>query len=128
MRALLFLLIIPLLGHAEEYQWKPVCDQDMRSITICSGEKYRFYDDILNQLYQQQMEYLQTETRKELLREAQLSWIEFRDKDCTYSIGKREDSGSIWRASYTSCLTDRTMARIKDLKQFVGCRDNGCAY
>ncbi|WP_366521676.1 lysozyme inhibitor LprI family protein [uncultured Marinobacter sp.] len=94
----------------------------------CTGEMLEFYEDQLDHLYSIQMNHLQTESRKMLFKEAQLAWKSFRDKDCLYSVGKRENSGSIWPAARNACLAERTKSRVEQLEAYVACRDNGCPY
>ena len=128
MRFILFLLIIPSLCFADEYVWKDECDRDQRSMNICTGEMLKFYEEQLSRLYLVQMNHLQTESRKTLFREAQNAWESFRDKDCLYSVGNRENSGSIWPAAQNACLAERTKSRVEQLEAYVACRENGCPY
>ena len=128
MRILLLFIIFPGLCFADDYLWKEACNHDQRSMNICSGEMLDFYDKELNRLYSIQMNHLKTDTRKKLFKDAQMAWINFRDKDCIYSVGRREDSGSIWPAAHNSCLSERTKSRVIELKSYVACRDNGCPY
>jgi len=128
MKNLLFIFIFPTFCFAQDYVWEDKCNLDQYNMNICTGEMHRFYDKELNRLYSIQMKHLQTETRKKYFKDAQLAWIRFRDKDCTYSVGKREDSGSIWPAAHKSCLTERTKTRVMELQRYVACRDNGCPY
>lgn len=128
MRVLLLLLFFSMCSNADEYVWKKSCDRDMRNINICAGEMFSFYEGELNRLYSEQMNYLKTKDRKALFEDAQKTWKEFRERDCTYYAGRRENSGSIWSSSYKMCLTERTKSRIKELNEFIGCRDNGCPY
>lgn len=126
MKFLFLLMTFPVLCFADEYVWKEECNNSQRSMNICSGEMLDFYDKELNRLYSIQMNHIQSDDRKKLLKEAQLAWINFRDKDCLYSVSKREKSGSIWPATHNSCLSERTKSRIKELRTYVACRDNGC--
>jgi uncharacterized protein YecT (DUF1311 family) len=97
-------------------------------MNICAGEMLKFYDEQLSRLYSIQMNHLQMGSRRKLLKEAQVAWQIFRDKDCLYSVGKREDSGSIWPAARNACLAKRTKSRVEQLEAYVACRDNGCPY
>lgn len=128
MRILLLVFLLPTLCIADDYLWEDKCDRDQRSMNICAGEMFRFYDKELNRLYTIQMEHLQTKSRKKYFKDAQVAWVAFRDKDCLYSVGKREDSGSIWPAAHKSCLAEKTKKRVVELKRYVMCRDNGCPY
>lgn len=128
MRFILLFFIFPSLCFADDYVWKDECNRDQRSMNNCTGEMLEFYDKELNRLYSIQMNHLQTDARKKLFKDAQLSWISFRDKDCLYSAGKREDSGSIWLTAHNACLSERTKSRVIELKAYVACRDNGCPY
>jgi len=128
MKYIFVLLMLPLVCIGEEYQWADTCNRDQRSMNTCAGEMFKFYDQQLNALYSKQMKHLQTSSRKTALKKSQRAWIEFRDLDCLYEAGKREDSGSIWPLIHNSCLADRTKTRVKELRAFVACRDNGCPY
>jgi len=92
----------------------------------CAGKQYAALDAELNRQYKAQMSYLKTPAQKKALREAQKKWIAFRDADCLYQVGRREDSGSIWPLAQSQCLADQTKVRVEQLKAFVACRQEGC--
>ncbi|MFK5893906.1 MAG: lysozyme inhibitor LprI family protein [Pseudomonadota bacterium] len=111
-----------------EYKWKSECDKNQSTMNSCASEKFKHYDKILNNTYNEQINYLETKIYIQYLRNVQRAWIIFRDADCTYDAGKREDSGSIWPLQHYNCLAERTKTRIIELKSYLKCRQNGCNY
>ena len=102
------------------------CSSTQASMNECAGKQYAALDAELNRQYKAQMSYLKTPAQKKALREAQKKWIAFRDADCLYQVGRREDSGSIWPLAQSQCLADQTKVRVEQLKAFVACRQEGC--
>jgi uncharacterized protein YecT (DUF1311 family) len=70
---------------------------------------------------------LKDPAQQQALKNAQIKWIAFRDADCLYQVGKPEDSGSIWPLLQSQCLAGHTELRVKQLKAYVACRQDGCA-
>lgn len=125
----IFTLSLHNISFAESnYEWKDECDKSQSSMNMCAAEEFKHYDKILNNLYKEQINHLHTSKFKSYLKEAQLSWIKFRDNDCTYNAGKPEDSGSIWSLEHNRCLTERTKTRINELQSYILCRQNGCPW
>ena len=112
---------------AEFYIWEDECDKNQLGMNICSNDEYKFYDKYLNKLYKEQINHLKDggEAKKNL-RNAQRAWLPFRNQDCNYMAGDRENSGSIWSFMYNKCLTQRTRTRIQELEAYIECRANGC--
>jgi uncharacterized protein YecT (DUF1311 family) len=102
------------------------CDSTQASMNQCASKQYKALDDELNAQYKAQMNYLTTPARKKALQEAQKKWIAFRDADCQYQVGKREDGGSLWPLSQAQCLTEHTKVRVDQLKAYTACRQEGC--
>ncbi|WP_268800522.1 lysozyme inhibitor LprI family protein [Pseudomonas huanghezhanensis] len=102
------------------------CDANQAAMNQCAAKELATLDADLNAQYKAQMNYLKTPAKKQALQDAQKKWIAFRDTDCAYQVGKREDSGSIWPLLQTNCLAAHTKVRAEQLKGYVACRQEGC--
>jgi len=102
------------------------CNANQAAMNACGGTDLSRLDADLNTQYQAQMAYLNTPTQKQVLKDAQRKWVAFRDADCMYQVGKREDSGSIWPLLQSQCLAAHTQLRVEQLKAYVACRAEGC--
>ncbi|OCR21781.1 lipoprotein [Pseudomonas syringae] len=102
------------------------CDGTQGEMNACAGKQLAALDADLNKQYKAQMSYLKDAAQKQSLKDAQVTWIAFRDADCLYQVGKREDSGSIWPLLQSQCLAEHTELRVKQLKAYVACRQDGC--
>jgi uncharacterized protein YecT (DUF1311 family) len=89
----------------------------------CAASELESADKELNELYEQQMEYL-TSDGKSSLKAAQLAWIKFRDLACEYEAPYHQ--GSMWPMQVILCQAKYTGKRVEDLKGYVSCRQNGC--
>ena len=111
----------------DEFKRNPSCDGSQREMSQCASKRLEFYDKTLNVLYNKQISFLGENTeRANALKEAQKSWIKFRDLDCAYKAGKRENSGSMWLLTHLYCMGDKTRNRALELEAYVACRENGC--
>jgi len=128
MKHIVFLFLFTMQpAFAAFYIWEDECDKNQLAMNICADEQDKFYDKHLNKLYKEQMNHLKDKGEaKTNLRKAQRAWILFRNQDCNYMAGDRENSGSIWALTYNKCLTKRTRTRIQELESYIECRDNGC--
>jgi uncharacterized protein YecT (DUF1311 family) len=125
-------------SYAEEYEFKPECQENQIAWNSCANDYFKFYDQRLNKLYKEQLDYLKNgniEYRKQLgvgdininqFKQAQLAWIKFRDADCLYEAGSAEGSGSGWPYYHWKCLGDRTKERTLQLERYLECRGGGC--
>ncbi|UZJ58938.1 lysozyme inhibitor LprI family protein [Pseudomonas sp. KU26590] len=102
------------------------CDANQASMNQCASQEYKALDAELNTQYNAQMGYLKTPARKKALQDAQKKWIAFRDADCQYQAGKREEGGSMWPLAQAQCLSAQTKVRVEQLKAYAACRDEGC--
>ena len=102
------------------------CDANQAAMNACAGKQLSALDADLNKQYKAQMAYLKSPAQKQALKNAQLKWIAFRDADCWYQVGKAENSGSIWPLLQSQCLAEHTELRVKQLKAYVACRQDGC--
>jgi uncharacterized protein YecT (DUF1311 family) len=102
------------------------CDANQASMNQCASKEYAALDAELNTQYNAQMGYLKTPVRKKALQDAQKKWIAFRDADCQYQAGKREEGGSLWPLAQAQCLSAQTKVRVEQLKVYTACRQEGC--
>lgn len=102
------------------------CDATQASMNQCASKEYATLDAELNSQYNTQMGYLKTPARKKALQDAQKKWIAFRDADCQYQTGKREEGGSMWPLAQAQCLSAQTKVRVEQLKAYTACRQEGC--
>jgi len=91
----------------------------------CAQADYHDADKQMTALYVEKMRFLD-EPAHSRLRDAQRAWITFRDKSCLYEAGSREESGTSWGMDVSMCLTVHTQRRIKELKEYIACTQNGC--
>ena len=98
------------------------CDANQASMNQCASKEYAALDAELNTQYNAQMGYLKTPARKKALQDAQKKWIAFRDADCQYQAGKREEGGSLWPLAQAQCLSAQTKVRLEQLKAYTACR------
>ncbi|OGQ91426.1 MAG: hypothetical protein A2464_14580 [Deltaproteobacteria bacterium RIFOXYC2_FULL_48_10] len=121
------------LAGEEMIEWDGVklpmdCDKNMMTAMECMRELRDNADKELNSLYTIQIEYLQNDSTKNDLKEAQRAWIKFRDKDCNYQAGKQPSMGHYWAYTNAKCQYKRTITRIRELKEYVECRTDDCPY
>lgn len=74
-------------------------------------------DAELNKVYKKVIEVLNVD-EKSLMIKAQKDWLKFRDSHCKFQI-EQYKGGSIQPLIYSTCLTERTNARIEDLKAIL---------
>ena len=93
-----------------------VCNQagTQAEMNACTDEDYKIADAELNQTYQS-LRSQQSKSGKQALEAAEAAWISFRDLDCTFA-GSQFEGGSVEPMVYSSCMSDRTKARLKELQ------------
>ena len=113
------------------------CTGKQLEINYCSSERFKHYDNLLNNLYKKQINYLKNENTEfkanikykldhaMLLRDAQRKWVKFRDSDCLYQT-KGWERGSAHNSVHFECMAKLTRERAIHLEQYVLCRENGC--
>jgi uncharacterized protein YecT (DUF1311 family) len=84
-------------------------------LNVCADREFESWDAKLNALYRA---LLKNSDPKEqpLLKSAERSWITYRDNECAFETSGSE-GGSIHPMEYSNCLTDKTRARIAELKK-----------
>lgn len=91
----------------------------------CAGAELAAADAEMNQLYRQQMAYVDAERRKRL-QASQRAWLKYRDSACLYETGPRAQAGSMWPMQTALCQAKLTRQRNELLKAYVACRQDGC--
>jgi len=86
-------------------------------MNVCSAQQYRLEDAKLNKNYKELVRKLDP-SEKQRLKAVQLSWIKFRDLQCEFEASKYE-GGSIQPLVRSSCLTQMTKQRNKDLRAMI---------
>lgn len=91
--------------------------QSTAAMSQCAVMEAEKADQKLNQTYQQLKSKLPTSQKKRLT-DAQLAWINFRDKDCAFAGGEFE-GGSFAPVAETLCLARVTNQRVSDLNGYL---------
>ncbi|MDY6804318.1 MAG: lysozyme inhibitor LprI family protein [Cyanobacteriota bacterium] len=86
----------------------------------CAAEEYEAADEKLNQTYQLALSQLDGEA-KQRLKEAQRTWINFRDSTCSFEASSAL-GGTLEGLLYTGCLTEQTEKRTAELKGYFNDR------
>ena len=84
----------------------------------CINLEYQQRDKILNQVYQKLRLQL-SNTSKELLKDAQLKWISFRDKECDYQRYQERRAIKDRPLIVGACLSFLTKNRTADLQTYI---------
>jgi uncharacterized protein YecT (DUF1311 family) len=86
---------------------------------------YRNADNVLNEVYKKQIEEFKSEgagfygqgiSKDVFLKKSQIAWIKARDEDCKYETYEAQ-TGTGFSGIFKQCLLDKTLARIKYLKE-----------
>ena len=85
----------------------------------CTADQYAAADQKLNKTYQAVLKRAESPQR-ELLKKAQLAWMESRDADCELLISGNEH-GSVRPMIHNLCLTDKTNEREAFLSVLLQC-------
>jgi uncharacterized protein YecT (DUF1311 family) len=88
-------------------------------MTQCAAHALNQADAELNQTYVDYRNQLDRE-RQNLLRDVQLSWIKYRDLSCKYATSS-STGGSAHNMALQTCLSEKTVARTKELKALASC-------
>ena len=138
MKTVAFLLLLPLLSRlavAQQAAKENPCEEkpiSQRQMDDCAAFQYKQADAHLDKVYQKAVQYMtddlaqaqrrgdqkQTkyeETAIESLREAERTWISYRNIQCK-AAGQQYEGGSMAPMIYSQCLTTLTEHRAADLK------------
>ncbi|MBV6625038.1 MAG: DUF1311 domain-containing protein [Rivularia sp. (in: Bacteria)] len=106
-------------GNSDEIAQNVNCNNPVTTfeMRVCAGQRYEKADKKLNQVYRQLKPRLGKSQQKKLV-DAQLAWIQFRDKTCAFS-GAFAEGGTLETVLEVSCLADVTETRVKDLEGYL---------
>ncbi|AFY53498.1 hypothetical protein Riv7116_0921 [Rivularia sp. PCC 7116] len=88
--------------------------QTTYEMRVCADRSYKAADKKLNQVYRQLKPKLGKSQQKKLVN-AQLAWIQFRDKTCKFRSSFAA-GGTLEPVLELGCLADVTEKRVKDLE------------
>ena len=87
-------------------------------MNVCAAQQAGDADRVLNQVYPQVIAKYKGTAQEDRLIDAQISWIKFRDLECTFAK-KRFEGGSIAPMVYSNCLKRLTIQRTQGLKVYL---------
>jgi uncharacterized protein YecT (DUF1311 family) len=87
------------------------------AMNVCAARDFEQEDKRLNQSYRDLLAKLEA-ARREKLREVQRAWLSYRDLHCDFQSADYA-GGSIYSYMQSSCLSEMTKQRTKDLKQLL---------
>lgn len=101
--------------------------QSQMELNQQSYDDYQKADKRLNATYTALMAKIST-AGKARLRDAQISWLRFRDQECAFEAMGTE-GGSIHPLIVNNCMAGLTLARVKELEHQLNCQegDLSCA-
>lgn len=111
----------PLLILAATMVAAPVLAQSQTSMTASAGRQAQAADKALNDQYRIVMERLSPPSRP-LLRDAQRSWIGFRDKQCAFETSGAR-GGSAYAMVHAGCLARLSQERTRQLASAGRCQE-----
>lgn len=90
------------------------------ALNSCSANALKASDQKINSVYSNFMKALNSKEKIQL-RDAQRSWIQYKEKDCQFQSSPVE-KGSLYPFVHNSCLVEKTEIRIKELQDMQKCR------
>ena len=95
------------------------CDrpQGDAQVRTCIRLRYEASDKRMNEVYKQLISSLSDEEQS-IITEAQLGWIQLRDKTCEFEVYKSR-GGSGYRGFLNECLARVTQQRTAELEQYL---------
>lgn len=91
--------------------------QSQLAMNTCAAKEYEREDSKLNQLYKELVNKVDAD-KKSKLKEVQSAWIKYRDLQCDYDSSAYQ-GGTIYSLVLSTCLTQTTRQRNKDLKAML---------
>ena len=92
--------------------------QTQTALNQCSALRAEAIDKQLNQVYRQVRAKYKGSENENLLINAQIDWIKYRDSTCSFSMN-RYKGGSMASMVYSDCLGRMTKQRIDELKTYL---------
>ncbi|NJK68103.1 MAG: DUF1311 domain-containing protein [Richelia sp. CSU_2_1] len=95
------------------------CDRPQGDVEVraCIRLRYEIADQKLNEVYKQLMAKLSKEERS-ILSEAQLGWIQQRDKTCEFEVYQNR-GGTGYQGFLNECLGRSTKQRTAELEKYL---------
>lgn len=117
------IILISLLALPVDQALALDCQNALTQLDInqCANLDYKKADTELNRIYKQVLAKTPVAQRV-LLKSAQLTWIKYRDADCTFQSSATE-GGSVHPMIISACLTHKTEARSAELQSFLDCAE-----
>lgn len=100
-------------------------------MNFCSDEAFTAADKRLNAVYQEALASVaqrdldppyDAKSWEQALRASQRAWVAFRDADCKGAVPMEWSGGTGTSSAVTGCMTQKTEARIAQLKERYGAR------
>jgi uncharacterized protein YecT (DUF1311 family) len=88
-------------------------------LNICADTNAQAADAALNAAYKKLMSQQGDAASKDQLKEIERAWLAYRDKECAFEVGPREDGGSIWPMELANCEERMTAARLIELAPLI---------
>ena len=94
-------------------------------INDCAEQEFKRADARLNAAYKAMLARIDTGTDfdaktkaglRTAVQDAQRKWLAFRDADCKGAVGREWTGGTGQTYAVYSCLTEKTVARVRDLE------------
>ena len=111
------------LAHSTSWALAKDCDGrgSQTDLNLCAGENFKQADAKLNAVYAKLLKKISAAGQSKL-REAQKSWIAYRDAQCAFETLGTID-GSIHSMVVAQCLTDVTEQQTKRLQHQLTCEE-----
>ena len=91
--------------------------QSQLAMNTCAAKDYERDDASLNKTYKDLVAKLEKD-RREKVKEIQIAWIKYRDLQCDFDSASYE-GGTMYSLVRSSCLSQMTKQRTKDLKAML---------
>jgi len=106
------------------------CAKAMSTVEInfCADKDYQAADKVLNETYALALKFTRdrnlekpydAKSFEEALRNAQRSWIAYRDAECKGVVPQQFAGGTITTSAILGCMTRETVRRTKELKDLM---------
>jgi uncharacterized protein YecT (DUF1311 family) len=121
MHRILFTIVCTLCATSALAGDTPYKQENCGKLTVqmelneCAGANYAAADKALNALYRRTMALREDSNARMRLRASERDWMARRDKSCADEVGPQEEGGSIWPMEMSTCLQEKTDARIRAL-------------
>ena len=115
--ALAFLCLASTQSFAEDCDTLPTQGE----MNACEGRNFKHEDASLNSVYQKLIAKI-TPDGRDKLRDAETSWVKYRDAQCAFN-SKGSEGGSIHSSVMAQCLSALTRAQTEQLRSQLTCEE-----